>query len=166
VLREPREGRIGIACGRQAEVLEQVGQPLRRAAAERVGERGPEAGRVGAEDVAGGAYELQRARRPPDQAEAAQAFDHRTGRRSPERAHLARRGRLGQRGQHLDHLQRRRVQPVERPLHRQPAGRADAEGRQVRRQRDREVRTVAQQRGERVVRAGPQLVGEAARRGT
>jgi hypothetical protein len=165
VLGEPGEGGAGIAGRGQPQVLEQVGQPLGRAPAERVGERGPEPGRVGAEDVAGGAHELLRPRRSPDEAEPAQALEHRSGRRSPQGRHRSRRGRFGQRREHLEHLQRRGVQPVERPLHRQPARGPDAEARQVRRQRDRQVRPVAQQRGETRVRAGPQLVGEAARRG-
>src|SRR3954464_5026051 len=72
VLGEPGQRRLGIACRRQPEVVEQVRDALRRAPAQRVGRRRAEPGGVGAEDVARGAHQLQGPGGTPDEGEAAQ----------------------------------------------------------------------------------------------
>ena len=151
---------------RQAEVVQQLLEPLRRAAVERVRERRAEPGGVDAERVPRRAHEPQRARRPPDQARARAGSRAAPSPGAPNRRPTsAERRRLRQHREHLEHLQRRGVEPVDGALHAEPPGGGGGERRDVGRQRDGEVGTPCQQVGEGVVVPPAQVVGQAPRRG-
>ena len=102
---------------------------------------------------------------PPRQGERAQGRELRRRGRAEAAPDLGRARRLGQHREHLEHLQRGGVEPVDGALHAEPSGRGGGERRDVGRQRDGEVRTPRQEVGEGVVVPSAQVVGQAPRRG-
>ena len=133
VLRDRGEGRGGIGARREAEILGEFGEPLRRAAVEGLGERWAEAGRVRAEDVADRPDQEEPSGRAPHQAERAEPVEHGGRRGAPEPADLAGRHRFAEEGEDVEDLQGGGVERVHDPLHARPGGRAAGERGQIRR---------------------------------
>ena len=156
----------GSPAARQPQVGRDPRQPGRAVGVQRLLGRRAEAGRV-PDDLGDGARDdVARPRRRGRPGRCSCSRSRTAVGSAPEQpAYVGLGAVVGQRAQHLDHLQREPVELVERPGHRRPGGGAGRQRGEVGGHRRQQVRPGAQQRDECGVGARAQVVGQAARPG-